>query len=209
MTDADLPFTAEEADAIAELFNIGMGPPAAALSAMVGEEVGLSIPALRITTRQSIAQELGPRRWHRVCAVREGFDGRFSGEAMLVFPPGEGAALAQRLLGQAAAAPGEPPADLGEMEQDALTEIGNIILNGCLASFADLVDTEVAGEVPIWRVGAVADLLGSTMDPVLYVRIDVAVASAGVRGRTLFLLDLVSLDAFRDAVRRMTSAATA
>ena len=192
------PFTLEEAeaDAIVELFNIGMGQPAAALSEMIGEEVLLSVPALEVSTRQLIAEQVAPAR---VCAVRETFTGPFAGEAMLIFPEEGGLALVRRLI------PGEGDT-AGEVEQDALAEIGNIILNGCLASFSNLIDGEVAGSVPDYRAGPPGQLIGGTGEPVLFVRIDVALAAGDAHGHVLFLLDIASLDAFREAIRRAISA---
>ena len=181
-----------DADAIAELFNIGMGQPAAALSEMIGEEVRLSVPALAVSTRQCIAAGVEPRR---VCAVRETFTGPFAGEAMLIFPEAGGLALVRRLI------PGEGDT-AGAEEQDALAEIGNIILNGCLASFSNLIDGEVSGSVPDYRAGPPGQLIGGAGEPVLFVRIDVALASGDARGQVLFLLDIASLDAFREAIRR-------
>ncbi|HEY0835134.1 MAG TPA: chemotaxis protein CheC [Azospirillum sp.] len=185
-----------EADAIAELFNIGMGQPAAALSDMLGEEVHLSVPALSVSSRAHIAGEVGAETDGRVCAVREAFTGPFAGEAMLIFPESGGMALVRRLI------PGEgdtPGAD----EQDALTEIGNIILNGCLASFANLIEGEIEGGVPDYRAGPAGQLIGAAADPVLFVRIDMALAAGDARGHALFLLDIASLDAFRMAIRRV------
>lgn len=191
---AALPLVLDEADAdaIAELFNIGMGQPAAALSEMIGEEVLLSVPALAVSTRQRIAAEVEPER---VCAVRETFTGPFAGEAMLIFPEQGGLKLVRRLI------PGEGDTASAD-EQDALAEIGNIILNGCLASFSNLIDGEVSGSVPDYRAGPPRQLIGGAEEPVLFVRIAVALASGDASGHVLFLLDIASLDSFRQAIRR-------
>lgn len=190
---AGTPLAPDEADAIVELFNIGMGQPAAALSDMLGEEVLLSVPALEVATRQRIAAGVAPER---ICAVRETFSGPFAGEAMLIFPERGGLALVRRLI------PGEGDT-AGAEEQDALSEIGNIILNGCLASFANLIDGEVEGSVPDYRAGPPDQLIGGTEELVLAVCIDVALASGDAHGHVLFLLDIASLEVFREAIRRV------
>ena len=192
-----LSLDADEADAIAELFNIGMGQSAAALSAMIGEEVHLSVPALAVSSRTRIAQDLDPDSAARVCAVHGAFSGPFTGEAMLIFPERGTLALVGRVV------PVDPGADApGEVEQDALTEIGNIILNGCLASLSNLVEGEVAGALPCYCAGLPTEVIGTADDPVLFVRIEVALASGDARGQVLFLLNIASLDAFREAVRK-------
>lgn len=195
--DPRVPLGDDESDAIAELFNIGMGAPAATLSEMIGEEVLLSVPALALSSRRRIAHDLAPEAAARVCAVRGSFTGPFTGEAMLVFPEQGTLSLVGRLV---PVAPGtEAP---GELERDALTEVGNIILNGCLASLSNLVEEEIDGALASFSTGKTAELIGSADDPVLFVRIDVALASGDARGQVLFLLDIASLDAFRQAIRR-------
>ena len=187
-----LSLDADEADAIAELFNIGMGQSAAALSDMIGEEVHLSVPALAVSSRTRIAQDLDPDSAARVCAVHGAFSGPFTGEAMLIFPERGTLALVGRVV------PVDPDADApGEVEQDALTEIGNIILNGCLASLSNLVEGEVAGALPCYATGMPKEVIGAADDPVLFVRIEVALASGDARGQVLFLLNIASLAAFR------------
>ncbi len=48
-----------EADSLMEIFNIGVGHAAAAMSDIVNEEVRMSVPSVRITTRSEAADELG------------------------------------------------------------------------------------------------------------------------------------------------------
>lgn len=187
----------DEADSIAELFNIGMGQSAAALSEMIGEEVQLSVPALTVSSRSRIARELGPDFAARVCAVQGAFSGPFTGEALLIFPERGTLALVGRVM------PVDPAASApGADELDALTEIGNIILNGCLASLSNLVESEIAGALPCYCTGQPAEVIGSADDPVLFVRIEVALASGDARGQVLFLLNISSLDGFREAIRK-------
>lgn len=198
--DRGLELDADEADAIAELFNIGMGESAAALSGMVGEEVLLSVPALRVQHRTDIINAIPPGEARRMCAVREAFSGPFSGEAMLLFPEPEGMALVRRLIPGDANTPGDD-------EQDALTEIGNIILNGCLASFSNLIASEVAGSVPGYRAGTAEQVIGHAEDPVLSVSINVGLAAGDVSGQVMFLLDIASREAFGRAVQRLIAGA--
>lgn len=187
----------DEADAIAELFNIGMGQSAAALGDMIGEEVHLSVPSLSVSTRSRIAHEFDAGSATRVCAVQGAFSGPFTGQAMLVFPERGTLALVGRVM------PVDPAADApGEVELDALTEIGNIILNGCLASLSNLVESEIAGALPCCSIGQPEEIIGAAGDPVLFVRIDVALASGDARGQVLFLLNIASLDGFREAIRK-------
>lgn len=197
MAGDGFPYLSEdELDAITELFNVGMGSSAAALSDMLGEEVILSIPASTVSSRARISRELTPGA-DRVCAVRGAFTGPFTGEAMLVLPENGALGLVSRLV-PVESETGEP----GEIEQDALTEIGNILLNGCLASLSNLVGGEISGALPGYQSGRAESFIGLDETPVLSVRIEFALATGAGRGHALFLFDIASLDAFREAVRR-------
>jgi chemotaxis protein CheC len=194
----------DEADGIAELFNIGMGQAAASLSSMVGEEVLLSVPALSVTTHRLVVSELMAESVGQVCAVGESFSSAgmpFAGQALLIFTEQGGLSLVRRLLmGETADTP-------GEMERDALTEVGNIILNGCLACLSNIIDGDIGNGVPSYRSGSAEQLIGDEDAPVLFVRIRLALAGSDAEGHVLFLLDITSLETFRSAVRRMLAGA--
>lgn len=191
-----LDISEDDSDSIAELFNIGMGPPAAALSELVGEPVELSVPSLRLVKRLSVAEELAVDSHSPVIAVREAFRGPFAGEAMLVFSQTAGLAMVQRLI------PGElPPEERDEALRDTLGEVGNIILNGCVASFSNMIRQEVEGGVPECSVGALDEVLAGRDETVMFVHIDARLSSGAANLQVLFFLDVAALDAFRLAIR--------
>jgi chemotaxis protein CheC len=195
MSDA-FELSADDSDSIAELFNIGMGPPAAALSELVGESVELSVPALQVVRRLSIADELAVDQDAAVIAVREEFHGPFAGEAMLMFSQAAGLSMVQRLI------PGElPPEERDEIVRDTLGEIGNIILNGCVASFSNMIRHEVAGGVPQCSVGALSEVLSGRDEMVMFVHIEARLSSGDTDLQVLFFLDVAALDTFRLAIK--------
>ncbi|HYD31443.1 MAG TPA: chemotaxis protein [Azospirillaceae bacterium] len=196
-----------EQDAIVELFNMGMGQAAASLSAMVGGEVTLSIPHLEIKPSGQIAELDLVRRAERICAVSEAFDGPFTGRALLIFPETSSLRILRCLM------PLPPdPHPLSDDEGEALAEVGNIVLNGCLGCLANLMEMEIDGGVPSCRIGSPAQVFEGRASPfpvdehVLFVRIDMGLADQGEGGHTLFVLDIGSVEAFLDAVRRFLSA---
>ena len=137
-----------ERDAIIELFNLGMGRAASALGQMVDAEVSLSVPSLDIIRRINAPEQIGCPVGQRICAVRQTFAGPFDGQAMLIFPEGSSLELVRRLL------PDSPPiGDMTDLEEEALTEVGNVILNHCLASFANLLHAEIRTEIPVYQIG--------------------------------------------------------
>jgi chemotaxis protein CheC len=195
--------SADDSDSIAEIFNIGMGPPAASLSELVGELVELSVPRVTVGGRRHVLQGLALKDDEPIITIRETFGGPFAGEALLVFSETGGMALVQRLI------PGElPPEERDEILRDTLGEVGNIILNGCMASFSNLIKVEMAGVVPRCDIGRIADVLDDSEhrdDVVMFVQLEARLSSGVAALQVVFLLDVVTVDAFRSAV---TSALT-
>ena len=75
-----------ERDAISEIANMGVSRAAASLRQMVGEQVLLSVPAVRIVSRAEAARLVERGNSPKLIAVQQSFEGPFSGRALLIFP---------------------------------------------------------------------------------------------------------------------------
>ncbi|NJO17669.1 MAG: hypothetical protein HC877_18615 [Thioploca sp.] len=137
----NIQLTELQQDAIVELLNIGMGVAARSLSEMVNEEISLSIPNLEMLSRQSAATHLNGESPITIAAVKQCFKGAVWGEALLLFPQDKSLELVQLLM------KGVPHEMLNELAQDALVEIGNIILHACLASLANLLAIDLNSDI--------------------------------------------------------------
>ena len=67
-------------------------------------------------------------------AVRQAFSGDISGRALLIFPEKNSLELVRAVAGE-----GLSLEDILELEHEALAEIGNMILNACMATMANLL----------------------------------------------------------------------
>jgi chemotaxis protein CheC len=83
-------FGPDEADALKELANIGMGRSAYALNRLLGIEVGLSIPELYTLGVSDLGGMLG----RSAVVVRQPFTETFDGEVLALFDPASDALLA-------------------------------------------------------------------------------------------------------------------
>lgn len=191
-----------ERDAFSEILNIGVGQAAASLSQMVGQEIKLAIPFVEVMDRNEAAAALAGERDSSLTGVREKFAGSFKGEAFIFFPEESSLELVRLLLGN------ELPLDvLTEMEEEALTEVGNIILTGCLSSIADMLGEEITNEVPEFSQGDAKTLLKDTENTdsnskILFLKTKITfnVRDKDIQGHVTFLMDLEELDQFRRKV---------
>lgn len=80
-----------EHDALVELFNIGVGQAASAMSEIVNETVTMSVPAISFLTRATAAKLLTSRSSGngRLCGISQHYSGAFDTEAILMFPEEE------------------------------------------------------------------------------------------------------------------------
>jgi chemotaxis protein CheC len=115
MTD-DPPVVLDEVerDALAELVNIGVSRAASSLRIMVGREILLSVPDVAILPRGRAAGIIGDHQKARLVAVRQDFEGDFSGRAMLIFPETKSLELVWAVAGGAL-----PLEDIMALEQAA------------------------------------------------------------------------------------------
>ena len=190
-----------ERDALAELANIGVSRAAANLRDMVGQQVLLSVPAVAVVTRDDAAKIIGEQATDGLVAVHQAFSGEFSGRVLLIFPETNSLALVRAVAG------GELPLeDIIELEQEALAETGNIILNGCLAAIANILRRTLKVSLPEIIRGngpSFFELAGASEaeDVVLFLYIDFSVNEHDIRGYIAMLMDLSSLKSLRKLLR--------
>lgn len=187
-----------ELDALAEIFNHGVGQAALALSELAGEEVQLSAPKVEELSKREVSEQLEARGANRICAVRQAFSGSVNTEALLMFPVEKSLQLVQLMVGDDV-----PLAHLSEMEQESLAEIGNILLNSVVASVADMLRIEFEGSLPQVEAGRASDVLylGVDLDDsVLSLQINFKIASRQIQGYLVFLLDVASSEALQKKI---------
>lgn len=192
-------------DALTELFNLGVGQAASAFSQIAGDTVQLTVPRVRVMTHAELSQHLFEGGSAAVSAVRQRYSGAINSEAILMFPAERGLQLVQMMVG------GELPLDqLAEMEQEALSEIGNILLNSVMASVADALQIQLDGSLPTVELSQVGNVLRSQYEiggAVLMIDIQFEVAAREVKGLLAFLLDVASQDALEQLIARFVAGA--
>lgn len=176
-------------DALTELFNMAVGRAAASLSELVGQEVCLTVPEVEIVSRDRAAEIMTERALGRVAAVTEAFDGPISGDAILLFPESQSLELVRAML-----ADGTSIEELTELEQDALMEIGNIILNGCIGTLADRFQQEIRTSLPVFSKDEAGAIAGASAgandaDTLLFLNIEFSLETNDIKGYVIFIVD--------------------
>ncbi|GIL40875.1 chemotaxis protein CheX [Roseiterribacter gracilis] len=192
MTATEFELDELELDALTELVNIGVSRAAVSLREMVSEQVFLSVPSVAVVSRKQAAELIAELKSGHLIAVRQAFDGEFSGRALLIFPESNSLELVRAVAGEHLTLE-----DILELEHEALAEIGNIILNGCIATIANLLQRSLRMSLPEIVRGAGPEFFElvtpSVNDVVLFIHINFSLKGREVSGYIALVMDLPSL----------------
>ncbi|HEX8723767.1 MAG TPA: chemotaxis protein CheC [Gemmatimonadaceae bacterium] len=192
-------------DALREVANIGAGHAATALSQMVGGTIMISVPRINIQRLDAIAPLVGDPD-EPVAAVLLHILGDLSGRTLLVFPKAAALQLAEVMLRR----PVGSSSELGELEQSAIKEAGNILSSAYLNALSQFMGMLLLPSPPALAVDMSAAVLttaylqfGTSRDYVFCVESDFMLKDDARRLRGFFLLlpDPASLQAILRAIR--------
>ena len=182
-----------ELDALTELVNIGIGRAAASFREMVGAQVHLSVPEVSLVSLDMAIRILDGGQNRKLIAVHQAFEGDIKGRALLIFPEAKSLELVRAVTG------GDMPLeDIIELEQEALGETGNIVLNSCLSTIANMLRRSLRMSLPEILRGETAMLFNlepppESADVVMLLHIDFAVQKRDITGHIVMLMDMPSL----------------
>jgi len=191
------PLNALELDALTELVNIGVSSAAGNLREMVGQEILLSVPKVELLARADAIDILHKSEAAKLVAVHQTFEGDITGRAMLIFPESNSLEIVRAVAGGHLSLE-----DIMDLEQEALAETGNIILNGCLATIANMLERSLKMSLPEILRGEAAHFFSLPPPPhagdlVLFVYINFAVHERDIKGYIAMLMDMPSLTALK------------
>ena len=182
-------------DALTELVNLGVSKAAANLREMVGAQVHLSVPTVELVTRGRAIAILAERESNNLVAVHQVFEGDIGGRALLIFPETKSLELVRAITG------GDLPLeDIIELEQEALAETGNVLLNSCLATIANMLHRSLKMSLPEVLRGNAATFFSLEPPPeagdvVMFLYITFAVRERDISGYIAMIMDMPSLTA--------------
>jgi chemotaxis protein CheC len=195
-------------DALTELVNIGVSRAAFSLRDMVGSQVHLSVPTVSLVSRADAIAILAKREISNLVAVHQIFEGDITGRALLIFPETKSLELVRAITG------GDLPLeDIIELEQEALAETGNILLNSCLATIANMLQRSLKMSLPEVLRGNAATFFSLAPPPeagdvVMFLFINFAIRERDIDGYIAMIMDLPSLTALTHLLNEFIERAT-
>lgn len=193
-----LKLTSLQTDLLCELFNIGIGRAAAAMSEMLQDEVLLSVPQVHFITVSEVTDHLGKHSRSMYC-IRQPFSGAFCGNALLIFPEEKSLEMVKVLIGDI-----PPGTELLQVQRDALLEVGNVVLNACLASLSEMTNTPFECSLATVDSGDTRRVLGTRVQNhvVLLIHIRFELKTQNIEGFVVFVMNSTSYEDMLNAVNR-------
>jgi chemotaxis protein CheC len=192
-------------DALREVANIGAGHAATALSQMTGGTIMISVPRINIARLEDVPPQISAPE-EPVAAVLMNMLGDLTGRTLLVFPKPTALRLAELMLRR----PEGTFQELGELEQSAIKEAGNILSGAYMNALSDFMGLMLLPSPPSLAVDMSAAVLstaylqfGTDRDYVFCVESEFYMQDLDERLRGFFLLlpDVASLQAILRAIR--------
>lgn len=157
-----LPFSPRYADAFKEIFNIGMGRAANALSRLVYEKIKLSVPRLEVLPRAALEDTIAENFAEDLALVRQDFAGSASGIAFLLMSKESGLRLVNTLVSDSESG----NAEVSDADRDLLVEVGNILINALVGSMGNTLGISFELAQASCDIGSVGDIVGQFDDEV-------------------------------------------
>ncbi len=196
---------ANQLDALREVANIGAGHAATALSQMIGGTIMISVPTINIARLEDVPPQVSAPE-EPVAAVLMNMLGDLTGRTLLVLPRQTAVKLAGIMLRRQMGSDSE----LGQVEQSAIKEAGNILSGAYLNALSDFMGLMLLPSPPSLAVDMSSAVLttaylqfGTDRDYVFCVETEFFMQEVGehLRGFFLLLPDVASLHAILRAVR--------
>ena len=142
-------------EALAELINIGYARAGKSLSELTGERIVLNAPMLEIHSIDVVRVALNDLVKGEVASVHQVFSGPVAGHALLLVSNEAADVLTSALVA------GVPSNEQQAARREALTEVGNILLQASMGLCGELLQVHVSFTVPRLEIETIDDMLNS------------------------------------------------
>lgn len=185
-----MTLTEYQTDVLGELINIGTGNAANVLNQMVQSHITLQVPGILLVSPSELKDQY-KSSGDKCVAIRIEFGGAFEGITALIFSPSSASSLVSLLVGQA-----DLGMDMDSLRIGTLQEVGNIVLNGVMGSFSNMLGEHLNYMPPDYHEGEVASLLPTEAEQqgaILFIRANFIIEEHLIEGDVLIFFNASTL----------------
>jgi|TARA_R110002126_G_C10490915_1_gene504575 chemotaxis protein CheC len=199
--------TKEQTDVLLEVCNIGMSKAAKQLSVLLNGPVFLNNPTIESLGKQEFIEYQLAQDNSLMSMVHQKLDRDFDGHAVLVFKRDYTARLLEAVVGEI---PNLNAEEIRSCEQEAMLEIGNIVISSCVTAMANMLSKKVGLTVPNYYEGTLKAILSKDnplltdhLSSVFLLSTVMSTEKGNFSGRLMMFVSLDSINAILKAVNKM------
>jgi len=190
-------------DAITELINLARGKAADSLSKMVNQQVILDVPYFKLISQSDLIKEFEQSSMQCLAKIKQSISGDIAGDILLVFPEEKSFELVKLLLGDEVAI-----ARKSEIEQEALKEVANVVLNAFSGTIANTLGISITSSLPKIMTSFGFDLFNNKKNNdedeqclcCLFIQVDFEIRSHAIKGYIVLIFEFASISSFLNRV---------
>lgn len=141
-------------DVLKEIGNIGAGNATTALAKMINVKIDMNVPRVELVPFSELPDTFGSAE-EVLAGILVQLDGDIKGMMMFLAHEESAHHLVNALMGQAS----QEQTGFSEIEQSALSEIGNIIIGAYLSAMSNLTNLKIVTSVPYIAVDMAGAIL--------------------------------------------------
>ena len=187
-------------DALGDIISIGTSCAAQSLSQVIDQSVQLSIPNVSLVKIEDVSVETLRLKAEVFGVVTQEFTGALNTKVMLLFAEEAALQIVENMIGM------EMDRDaIREIENEAMCELGNIMINACLSSVADTLHISIESSLPHYVIQSRDEIVTTILhdkkqDFVLISSIDLVIEQCPIEGKLLFLMNKSCLNNVIDEI---------
>lgn len=200
-------FSKEEKDVLLEVCNIGMSKAAKQLSVLLNGPVLLDNPEINLLTFDEFLEYQLAQNDVLMSMVHQGLEYDFEGHAVLVFKRDYTERLLEAVVGEM---PNLNADEIRSCEQEAMLEIGNIVISSCVTAMANMLAKRVGLGVPNYYEGTFESIsknektrFDKNITKIVLLTTTMSTEKGNFSGRLMLFISSVSINAIFEAVNKM------
>ena len=197
----------DQQDALIEICNVGMSKAAKQLSILLNDRVNISIPKITLLSTASLHEDVMFSGDKTFSLVYQNIKSDVNGKALVIFHRDNARLLTNSVIGNT---PKLTDEERRVCEQEAMLEIGNIIISTCMSAIVNMLSEKVDLSVPHYREEKIKQLVNEEInsidefsDEIFLIATHLESATDKIVGSLLLTLTKDSTEHFFDDLNRL------
>jgi chemotaxis protein CheC len=187
---------------LSEIINIGTERAVQGLSEVISESVQSSVPNVELIQLKDSSVLSLRLNAEKFGIVTQEFTGALNADVMLLFPEENVLCIVRKMM--------SAELDISmvhELENEAMCELGNIMINACLAAITDMLHVVIESSLPRYTIKSREEIAeqiknSAIQEFVFASHVDFSIEGQPIEGKLFFLLNSSSLSGVVNEINR-------